>query len=75
MSLHCAIMPYAVFSSNNLTMPALTLIAKLSILYETLSHSDQKELLRNVVERVVVNLEGEIERGDLLPPFAYLRDV
>src|SRR5690606_9154977 len=39
------------------------------------SRSDQKELLRNVVERVVVNTEGEIERVDLLPPFAYLREV
>jgi hypothetical protein len=28
-----------------------------------------------VVERVVVNTEGEIERVDLLPPFAYLREV
>jgi DNA invertase Pin-like site-specific DNA recombinase len=54
---------------------ALTIIAKLGILYETLSRSDQKELLRNVVERVVVNIEGEIERVDLLPPFAYLREV
>lgn len=54
---------------------ALTIIAKLGILYETLSRSDQKELLRNVVERVVVNVEGEIERVDLLPPFAYLREV
>jgi hypothetical protein len=54
---------------------ALTIIAKLGILYETLSGGDQKELLRNVVERVVVNTEGEIERVDLLPPFAYLREV
>jgi hypothetical protein len=54
---------------------ALTIIAKLGILYETLSRSDQKELLRNVVERVVVNIEGEIERVDLLSPFAYLQEV
>lgn len=54
---------------------ALTIMTKLSILYETLSRSDQKELLRNVVKRVVVNLEGEIERVDLLPPFAYLQEV
>jgi transposase-like protein len=33
------------------------------------------EVLRNVVERVVVNLEGEIDRVELSPPFAYLRDV
>ena len=54
---------------------ALTLITKLGILYERLSRSDQKELLRNVIERVVVNTEGEIARVDLLPPFAYLRDI
>ena len=54
---------------------ALTIITKLGILYETLPRSDQKELLRNVVKRVVVNLEGKLERVDLLPPFAYLREV
>lgn len=54
---------------------ALTLIAKLGVLYGKLSRSDQKELLRNVVERVVVNPEGKIARVDLLPPFAYLQDV
>ena len=36
---------------------ALTLIAQLGVLYGKLSLSNQKELLRNVVERVVVNLE------------------
>lgn len=45
------------------------------ILYETLSRSYQKELLRNVIERVVVSPDGEIARVDLLPPFAYLRDI
>ena len=54
---------------------ALTLIAKLGVLYGKLSRSDQKELLRNVVERVVVNPEGKIARVDLLPPFAYLQDI
>ncbi len=54
---------------------ALTLIAKLGILYETLSRSDQKELLRHVVERVVVSPDGEIVRMDLLPPFAYLCEI
>jgi DNA invertase Pin-like site-specific DNA recombinase len=54
---------------------ALTMIAKLGILYQTLPRSDQQELLRNVVERVVVNPEGKVQRVDLLPPFAYLREV
>jgi len=54
---------------------ALNIIAKLGILYETLPRLDQKELLRNVVERVVLNPEGKIIRVDWLPPFAYLQDV
>ncbi len=54
---------------------ALNIISKLGILYETLPHANQKLLLRNVVERVVVNPEGQIIRVDLLPPFAYLKDV
>jgi DNA invertase Pin-like site-specific DNA recombinase len=54
---------------------ALNIIAKLGILYETLPHPDQKELLRNVVERVVLNPEGNIIRVDWLPPFAYLQEV
>src|SRR5690606_20298383 len=54
---------------------ALNIIAKLGILYETLPHPDQKELLRNVVERVVLNPEGKIIRVDWLPPFAYLQEV
>lgn len=40
-----------------------------------MEHTQKKELLINVVERVVVNLEGEIERVDLLPPFAYLYEI
>ena len=54
---------------------ALTIIEKLGILYETLSYADQRELLRNVVERVVVNARGVIDRVDYLPPFAYLQSV
>ncbi len=49
---------------------ALTLITELDILYERLSRSDQKKLLWNIVEKVVVNTEGDIARVDLLPPFA-----
>jgi len=54
---------------------ALNIIAKLGILYETLPFDDQQELLRNVVERVVLNPEGTILRVDLLPPFGYLQDI
>ncbi|MDX1992565.1 MAG: hypothetical protein SF029_09250 [bacterium] len=54
---------------------ALTIIAKVGILYDNLERSDQKELLRQMVERVVVNPEGMIVRLELLPPFSYLRHV
>jgi DNA invertase Pin-like site-specific DNA recombinase len=39
---------------------ALTIIAKVGILYNKLERSDQKELLRQMIERVVVNPEGMI---------------
>ncbi len=54
---------------------ALTIIAKLGILYEILLRSDQQDLLRQMIERVVVNPEGMIVRLELLPPFSYLRHV
>jgi hypothetical protein len=54
---------------------ALTIIAKVGILYGKLERSDQKDLLRQMIERVVVNPEGMIVRLELLPPFSYLRHV
>jgi hypothetical protein len=49
---------------------ALTIIAKVGILYDKLERSDQKELLRQMV-----NPEGMIVRLELLPPFSYLWHV
>jgi hypothetical protein len=40
-----------------------------------LERSDQKDLLRHMIERVVVNPEGMIIRLELLPPFSYLHHV
>lgn len=54
---------------------ALTIISKVGILYSRLERSDQKDLLRYMIERVVVNPEGMIIRLELLPPFSYLRHV
>ena len=54
---------------------ALTVIAKAGILYNKLERSDQKELLRQMIERVVVNPEGMITRLELMSPFSYLRHV
>ncbi len=58
---------------NNLDV-ALEIIAKIGLLYNSLQRSDQKELLRQVVERVIVNDEGKI-RLELRSPFAYLQDL
>ncbi|GAB4526730.1 MAG: hypothetical protein OHK0046_43750 [Anaerolineae bacterium] len=54
---------------------ALTIVAKVGILYRKLERSEQKDLLRQMVERVVVDPEGTIIRLELLPPFSYLRHV
>ena len=40
----------------------------------SLERSDQKELLHQMVERVVINPEGNIQL-ELRAPFAYLKDV
>jgi DNA invertase Pin-like site-specific DNA recombinase len=54
---------------------ALKIIAKVGILYRKLERGEQKDLLRQMIERVVVNPEGQIKRLELLPPFAYLQKV
>ncbi len=54
---------------------AITVIAKVSVLYGKLERSDQRKLLREMVDRVVVSPEGAILRMELLPPFAYLKEV
>ena len=53
---------------------ALRIIAKIGTLYNGLQQQDQKELLRQMVERVVVNHEGKV-RLELRAPFAYLKDL
>ena len=49
--------------------------AKVGILYNRLERSSQKKLLHEMVDRVVVCPEGTIQRMELLPPFAYLKEV
>jgi len=61
------------FHINNLDT-ALGIIANIGVLYNSLERSDQKELLRQVVERVIVNAEGSVEL-ELRTPFAYLKDL
>ncbi|MBK8034732.1 MAG: recombinase family protein [Chloroflexi bacterium] len=53
---------------------ALKIIAQVGIVYNRLERSDQKELLRYMVERVIVDPAGQI-RLELCAPFAYLQDI
>jgi DNA invertase Pin-like site-specific DNA recombinase len=53
---------------------ALQIIAKIGVLYNGLERGDQKELLRHVLERVVVKTEGTIHL-ELRAPFAYLKEL
>lgn len=54
---------------------ALTVIAKVGILYNKLERGSQKKLLHEMVYRVVVCPKGTIRRMELLPPFGYLKQV
>ena len=40
-----------------------------------MSLKSQKELLHEVVEKVVISLEGEVTHLELRPPFGYLSDM
>lgn len=51
---------------------ALSLLAKIGILYERLDQHEQKDVLKQVVKRVVVNPEGLIVKVELHTPFMYL---
>lgn len=53
---------------------ALQVIACIGTLYNKLSCKEQKELLREVVSRVVVNDKGRVHL-ELRTPFAYLHDL
>ncbi|MDX1993605.1 MAG: hypothetical protein SF029_14550, partial [bacterium] len=51
---------------------ALTIVAKVGVLFEEMARSEQKALLREMVERVIIDPDGTVLRLELLPPFAYL---
>jgi hypothetical protein len=54
---------------------ALHIIAKIGVLFRRLDASSQKDLLREIVERVVVDPCGKVIRVELLPPFSYLHQL
>lgn len=51
-----------------------SIITGIGVLYNCLEYNDQKNLLHQVVEWVVVNFEGKI-RVELKSPFAYLHEL
>jgi hypothetical protein len=74
----CSLSSFRFPCGDNLTeLPldtALQIIARVGTLYNGLQQQDQKKLLRQMVERVVVSHEG-IVRLELRAPFAYLKDL
>jgi hypothetical protein len=52
---------------------ALNIISQIGVLYKSMELRDQKRLLREVVNKIVVNKQGNVLRMELLPPFGYLR--
>lgn len=54
---------------------ALHIISKIGVLFKKLALDDQKDLLREIVERVVVDPSGKVIRLELLPPFSYLHQL
>jgi hypothetical protein len=53
---------------------ALEILAYVGIVYNDLERKDQKELLRQMVDKVVIDARGKI-RLELRSPFGYLRDI
>ena len=53
---------------------ALQMIAQVGMVYNSLERNDQKELLRHMISRVVIDHEGSISL-ELRSPFSYLQDI
>lgn len=54
---------------------ALHIISKIGVLFRKLDAGSQKDLLREIVERIVVDRGGKVVRVELLPPFSYLHGL
>jgi hypothetical protein len=59
---------------NNLD-EAAQLLTRLPSLYGILSAEDQKRLLKGIIQRIVIDIEGTIMAMQLHPPFAYLHQT
>ena len=51
---------------------ALDILHRLRELYARLNGTEQRELLRLIVRKIVVNADGTILEVELMPPFAYI---
>ncbi|MEQ9032563.1 MAG: recombinase family protein, partial [Aggregatilineales bacterium] len=54
---------------------ALTIISKVGILYNNLDRSCQRDVLREIINKIVVDRSGNIVSMELLSPFAYLKRI
>lgn len=54
---------------------ALHIISKIGVLYDGLDKKQKRNLLRDVIERVVVDTQGNILKLELKSPFAYLQGL
>ena len=54
---------------------AINLLAKLGILYDRLAQQERKFLLKQIVKKIVINLEGMIVKVEFYPPFSYLNEL
>jgi hypothetical protein len=54
---------------------AISIISRVGVLFKHLESSKQRDLLREMLERVVVNRAGEVICVKLKPPFAYIQDL
>ena len=54
---------------------ALTLISEVGVLFNQMALSERKALLKEIVDRVVIDPSGEVIKVDLQPPFSYLRTL
>jgi DNA invertase Pin-like site-specific DNA recombinase len=54
---------------------AISLIAKAGILYDSMEPHSQRDLLRHMVKRIVISLEGQIVKVELRSPFHYLYNL
>ncbi|MCB9460131.1 MAG: hypothetical protein H6670_10825 [Anaerolineaceae bacterium] len=54
---------------------ALDILSQIGERYPQLDRETQREVLRKLVSKVILNVQGEVNRLELLPPFVYLRAI